>query len=182
MNRTLSNLFIFAVGAAIGSAVTLKFLEKKYKQIADEEIASVKEVFSSHLVEPDETKLHDYRDLDQYIELAKSYSKEGESDMRKKEENVEPFVIDPKKLDEYADFYNVPLTLYADGVLLDEYDEKVDDDFINDNIGSDFKDHFGEYERDTVYVVNPNKQEIYEIVLDVNKSTDIIGDDESDDD
>ena len=37
-------LFIFAVGAAIGSAVTWKFVETKYKKLADEDIASYKEM------------------------------------------------------------------------------------------------------------------------------------------
>ena len=37
MNKsTLSNIVIFAVGAAIGSAVTWKLLKTKYEQIAQE--------------------------------------------------------------------------------------------------------------------------------------------------
>ena len=46
MNRTLlSNIAIFAAGAAIGSAVTWIFAKKKYERIADEEIESVKREF-----------------------------------------------------------------------------------------------------------------------------------------
>ena len=46
MKDTLSKIVIFAVGAGIGSAVTWKLLKAKYEQIAQEEIDSVKEVFS----------------------------------------------------------------------------------------------------------------------------------------
>ena len=45
MKDTLNNVLIFAVGAAIGSAVTWKLLKTKYERIAQEEIDSVKEVF-----------------------------------------------------------------------------------------------------------------------------------------
>ena len=45
MNKEISNIIIFAVGAAIGSAVTWKVVKDKYSKIADEEIRSVKETF-----------------------------------------------------------------------------------------------------------------------------------------
>lgn len=45
-NNLLSNIVIFAVGAAIGSVITWKYVETKYKRIADEEIESVKETYS----------------------------------------------------------------------------------------------------------------------------------------
>jgi len=46
------NILIFTTGAAIGSVVTWKLLEKKYKDLADEEIESVKEVFKNRNSEP----------------------------------------------------------------------------------------------------------------------------------
>ena len=45
MNDTLSKVLIFVAGAAVGSVVTWRLVETKYKKIADEEIKSVKEVF-----------------------------------------------------------------------------------------------------------------------------------------
>ena len=45
--RTLINkILIFAAGVVIGSAVTWKCIKDKYKKLADEEIASVKEIWS----------------------------------------------------------------------------------------------------------------------------------------
>ena len=41
----MKNLLFFVAGAAIGSIATWKLIEKKYKDLADEEIESVKETF-----------------------------------------------------------------------------------------------------------------------------------------
>ena len=41
----MKNLLCFVAGAAIGSVVTWKLIEKKYKDLADEEIESVIETF-----------------------------------------------------------------------------------------------------------------------------------------
>ena len=46
MKNALINLAMLAVGAAIGSAVTWKLVKTKYERIAQEEIDSVKEVYS----------------------------------------------------------------------------------------------------------------------------------------
>lgn len=46
MNQKIVNVLVFAVGAAIGSAATWKFVKDKYEKIAQEEIESVKKVFS----------------------------------------------------------------------------------------------------------------------------------------
>ena len=45
MNKTV-NFMIFVVGAAVGSIVTWRYIDKKYEQIAQEEIDSVNEVFA----------------------------------------------------------------------------------------------------------------------------------------
>ena len=50
MNKEISNIIIFAVGAAIGSAVTWKVVKDKYSKIADEEIRSVKETFAKRAI------------------------------------------------------------------------------------------------------------------------------------
>ena len=46
MNSKIINVLVFTAGAAIGSAVTWKFLKDKYEKIVQEEIKSVKEVFA----------------------------------------------------------------------------------------------------------------------------------------
>lgn len=54
MNQKIVNVLIFAVGAAIGSAATWKFVKDKYEKIAQEEIESVKKVFSDRFNISDE--------------------------------------------------------------------------------------------------------------------------------
>ena len=49
MNCKFINVLMFAVGAAIGSAVTYKVVKTKYEQIVQEEINSVKEAFGDML-------------------------------------------------------------------------------------------------------------------------------------
>ena len=56
------------------------------------------------------------------------------------------------------------LTYTADGVLLDDMNEIVDD--IEEVVGEDSLEHFGEYEDDPVYVRNDAKKCDYEILLD----------------
>ena len=46
MNSKITNVLVFAVGAAIGSAVTWKVLKTKYDRLIQEEIDSIKEAFS----------------------------------------------------------------------------------------------------------------------------------------
>lgn len=46
----MKNVFIFLAGAAVGSVVTWKVVEKRYRDLADEEIESVKETFRNRLV------------------------------------------------------------------------------------------------------------------------------------
>ena len=47
MNKNiLSNAIMFAAGAAVGSVVTWKLIKTKYEQLVQEEIESVREVYS----------------------------------------------------------------------------------------------------------------------------------------
>ena len=55
------NVLMFAVGAAIGSAVTWKVVKAKYEKIVQEEIDSIKEAFADR-----PTNLQDQ--IDDYVE------------------------------------------------------------------------------------------------------------------
>lgn len=46
----MKGVFIFLAGAAVGSAVTYKLVEKHFRDLAEEEIESVKEVFKERLL------------------------------------------------------------------------------------------------------------------------------------
>ena len=46
MSETIKRIFIFVAGAGLGAFATWQFLKNKYEQIANEEIASVKEAYN----------------------------------------------------------------------------------------------------------------------------------------
>ena len=56
MNNTATAIFTFIIGASIGSFVTWRLVKKKYEQIAQEEIDSVKEVFSRRNIQNSNTE------------------------------------------------------------------------------------------------------------------------------
>ena len=55
MKSKFINVLMFAVGAAVGSAVTWKIVKTKYDRLIQEEIDSVKEVFADKYGRDDET-------------------------------------------------------------------------------------------------------------------------------
>lgn len=82
-----------------------------------------------------------------------------------------PYVIDPKYFDEYDDYNAINLTLYADGVLVDDNtNEPVED--VDETVGLDNLNHIGEYEEDAVHVRNDKLRCDYEILRDVMKYSD----------
>lgn len=73
-------------------------------------------------------------------------------------------MISPNELDEYDDYETISLTLYADGTLTDDNDEVLSEDEIEEIIGKDSLNHFGEYEEDSVFVRNDARKCDYEIL------------------
>ena len=50
MSETVKRIFIFIAGAGLGAFATWQFLKNKYEQIANEEIASVKEAYNKKMI------------------------------------------------------------------------------------------------------------------------------------
>lgn len=186
MNNTLSKVFIFAVGAAIGSVTTWKFVETKYKKIANEEIASVKETFSrGHRievkpvdevanVEEDKEYTPTEEDLAKLKDTIATNGYRDYSTKKEKKEDVDvdtPYVISPEEFDENDDYDTVSLTYYSDGVLADEQGNIIED--VDSLVGKDSLNHFGEYEDDSVFVRNDRLMTDYEILADTQRYVDI---------
>lgn len=178
MKSILTNIVIFATGAAIGSVVTWNLLKSKYEKIAQEEIDSVKEVYSKKnrsedICTVDNTEEpEDPDEAEEYIDLInncgyKNYSRKGGSDQMSFEK---PYVIPPEEFGE-CEYETISLTYYADKVLADDMDEIVDD--VDDVVGLDSLEHFGEYEEDSVFVRNDGRKCDYEILLDVRRYSDL---------
>lgn len=184
------NFTMFVVGAAVGSIVTWQYVVKKYEQIAQEEIDSVKEIFSKRetdSAEEDEVvreKASKAKEKPNIVEYAAKLREQGytnysdvEPEIKKEEVNEEsmdidtPYVIQPEEFGEFDDYEKIGLTYYSDQILTDEYDELVED--IEDTVGFDSLNYFGEYEDDSVFVRNDRLKCDYEILLDQRKYSDV---------
>lgn len=173
---------IFITGAAIGSAVTWKYLKTKYEQIAQEEIDSVKEVFAKRetVEKENREKADKAKDKPDIMEYADKIKNEGytnysdvNSDKNDAQKDVEkPYVITPEEFGEFDDYNQISLIFYADKVLADENNEIVDE--VERIIGFESLNHFGEYEDDSVFVRNDRLKCDYEILLDQRNYNDII--------
>ena len=181
----ITNLLIFASGAAIGSAVTWKLLKTKYEQIAREEIESVKEVFSKRYSDKEESteEVDDARakadaakekpDISAYAATVRNmgYTNEEESAEEEEEDMDRPYVISPDEFGENPDYETVSLTYFNDKVLVDDNNDLVED--VDDIVGLDSLNSFGEYEDDSVFVRNDRLKTDYEILYDMRDYSDV---------
>lgn len=174
MNNTIKNVLIFVAGGAIGSAVTWKLVKTKYENIAQEEIDSVKEVFANRqsvnscektVDEPKKSEVT-------YNPLRRITDALGYTEKEKEGEPVDgPYVITPQQFGEIEEYEKVTYTYYADGILVDEDKDVVED--VDGTVGEESLNHFGQYEPDSVYVRNDELKIDYEILLDLANYTDI---------
>lgn len=210
MNKKLFGVIMFAVGAAVGSAVTWKLVKTKYEQIADEEIQSVKEEYtdlmvkmkkklyeSATYVEPEDSdeavskeEDADYPDDDErdftekekqqieYYKLTSKYRGGNTDDDEDGENGKEgdegeddevpyingPYVITPDDFSCSPPGYNAQtLDYFSDGVLADDWGVKLD---VDETIGEENLDHFGEYADDILYIRNERTEIDYEVTRD----------------
>ena len=181
----MDKAIIFIIGAGIGSLITWKIVEEKYKKIADEEIESVIERFKNReelktlLIDEEEKKQikeeleneEEIHDKEVYVdkvndlgympeEPKKHVTKEVFMKTYDDEEVVEPYVIAPEEYGEIDSYETHSWTYYADGVLAEDY--SIISDY--ETLIGDALSHFGEYEDDSVYVRNEDTECDYEIL------------------
>ena len=147
-NKTITfTMFVF--GVAIGSVVTWQYVKKKYEQIAQEEIDSVKEIFSKRETEniDKREKANHAKEKEGIVAYAAklkeyNYSQSDTEDKKEKEFVEAPYVIPPEEFGEFEDYEKISLTYYADEILTDDNDEVVDD--VEYVVGSDALNSIGE--------------------------------------
>ena len=202
MKDNIIKVFIFAAGAVAGSAITWKLVKTKYEQISNEEIESVKEHFkkmyeenepipdgNTHIEEVEPINVNTEKHADDgkadmnVIEYAKIISKEKYSNKEVTElvdeteegddvmeEYGGPRVISPEEFGENVNYEVLSFTYYADGILTDEDDHVISNP--EDYIGDEALNSFGEYEDDSVFVVDDDIETYYEILLDESNYSD----------
>lgn len=171
----VKDLFIFVSGAAVGGALTYFFFKTKIEAKYQEMYEKDKEGFermakqlendcmaaSINLNKEDRKKANDIIENEHYNEesdIEEEVKELGKTDFSK--------IIKPEEFDEFCDDddWNEPISLYitCDGVVFDDDENEVEDPdlLLVPNIES----HFGEYERDCVYVRNFETRTDYEIL------------------
>lgn len=200
------NFAMFLAGATVGAAGAWFYCKRYYEQVAQEEIDSVKAAFAER--KPDALK-NVKKDIEENVndsnkqkaDMAKlkpdlvnyaaklqeqgytNYSGIGEQSENKKNEEDEtvvdePYVIAPEEFGEES-YTTISLTYYSDGILADDEDERVEN--IEDTVGSDFAEHFGDYEEDSVHIRNDRRRCDYEICKDNRTFAAVAGIDPNDD-
>lgn len=191
MKRTLSNVLLFATGVVVGSVATWRYFKTRYElvnedsdeeQVEGVEVESEDETVEDRFFENAEdiakvkSNLNKKPPLKEYAEMVKnlSYSNAEVADTEEDEDVYEPYVIRPEEYGEIHKYDTESLTYYADGVLTDELDNRIED--VESLVPADFAEHFGEYEDDSVFVRNDTRQCDYEILRDLRKFADVVGD------
>ena len=175
----MKKVFIFALGAAIGSLVTWKIVEEKYKQLANEEIESVVRRFNDRLnefenknnakaktpevpwgEESSDKDKEKYKDQVNNLDYDAKEDEECTVKVEQPREYIAPYVISPEEFGEFGN-RTKSLIYYSDFTLADD-----DDDIISDpeSIIGDALEHFGEYEDDAVHIRNENIECDFEIL------------------
>ena len=188
MNRKLSNVLLFTAGVAVGSLVTWRYFKTKYEVVEDEiEKKTEEPEGESEEESPEvlESKMsYKKPPLKEYVKMVEDNGYVPKTHMEEVEEEIangelgdkdvyEPFIIRPDEYGELHAYETLSLNYYADGVLTDELDNPIED--VESLVPADFADHFGEYEDDVVHVRNDNLECDYEILRDLRKFTDVVG-------
>ena len=157
MNNTI---LIFSLGVAAGAVVSWFVAREKYRKIADDEIASVKEVFQRKKKE--EAELAEEKTT--YNDLSDVYDTESADDDVTEDKDDLPYIIEPEEYGNKVENECTVLMWYGDDILTDTYGVNVDD--IENTVGRGFIDHFGENpeEPDVVYVRNDRLEMDYQIL------------------
>ena len=181
----------FTLGAAVGAFTAWKLTKDIYARRAQEEIDSVKEVFSKLRRDDDNGDICiEYDGLDgtkivyqkgccdrkvetvdpEFQEYADTLTNSGYvEDVEIHEihrigtDGSEPYVIDQEAWGEFSDYTLCELYYYADRVLADDNDEVVDD--IDATVGRDALRMFGEQHVESVFVRNDRLMIDYQIIL-----------------
>lgn len=189
MNKT-TNLFVFALGAAIGSFSTWLLVKEYYKRMADEEIEAMDEYYSHRELYSDSDEyveedahdetvngLHKKPDIMEYAKTIRergyvdySGGTKSESEPKEVADVEKPYVISPDEFGEIG-YNTVSLTYYADEILTDEDGNIIED--VDDVVGVNSLNTFGEYEEDSVFVRDDRRKIDYEILAEPRNFSDV---------
>ena len=181
----MKGLLIFAAGLAVGAVAGAVLVKNKVLADAKAEIDEVREYYresrgqkDEHVeevkevkeVEKKEYELKDIQIKDEpktekehtnYNQIAKMYTSKNEFQTPMYDD---PFVIDPSEFGENPEYDTETLTYFADGVLVDDVDDVIEEPDIV--VGLENLKVFEEFGATSVYVRNDIYKTDYEIIRD----------------
>ena len=197
MKKLVTYLSIFGAGCALGVLGTRAYFNKKYKEISDIEIESMRKVLAKH-AEKTEEKSTEKKEaifpvteqtsisLDMSPEKAEFYRTryntmssdvlDPSEEESPREDDFEQYEIDIDEFDKVHDGYSkVEYAYYMeDGTLVDDADNVI---VIGDTISADNIDAFERSDEDVWYIRNVGLKTDYEITKVYGNYGNIIGDD-----
>lgn len=172
MNKGVIGVIFFTAGGAAGFLAANKLMKDKYEQLVQDEIDSVKAAFRKERPQPEEKPQKptekEQTAYSQYI------AKLGYTEEKKPVPIQAPCVISPDDFGTQDGYDEISLTYYADGTVTDDSDHAMSDDEIEETIGKDSLNHFGDYEPDSVFVRNDRLKADYEILADPRSYADVL--------
>ena len=162
----MKNILFFVAGAVAGGVVAWNLAKSKYSKICLADVEDFKKAHTNKETtekkkEPEkEQPVIKKKVKDQYEQVLKKTGYSKKSVTRPK--NGAPYIISPDEFGEIDDYERVTLFHYADGVLTDDNDERVED--VAATVPEDYVLHFGEYEEDSVFVRNDEMKTDFEIL------------------
>lgn len=179
----MKGLLIFAAGLAVGAVAGAVIVKNKVLADAKAEIDEVREYYRESrgvkeveevkekveetidriqdLIEEHETEPKTEKEHTNYNQIAKMYTSKNEFQTPMYDD---PFVIDPSEFGENPEYDTETLTYFADGVLVDDVDDVIEEPDIV--VGLENLKVFEEFGATTVYVRNDIYRTDYEIIRD----------------
>ena len=176
----MKGLLIFAAGLAVGAVAGALAVKNKVLADAKAEIEEVRDYYRSQRGEVQREEVEEVKEvveetIDRVQDMIKEHDNKKEHVNYNKlvqnynpSKNVveydDPFIIDPSEFGENDDYDTMTLTYFADGVLVDDVDDIVDEPDIV--VGLENLKVFEEYGASSVYVRNDIYKTDYEIIRD----------------
>lgn len=179
----MKGLLIFAAGLAVGAVAGAVIVKNKVLADAKAEIDEVREYYRESrgvkeveevkekveetidriqdLIEEHETEPKTEKEHTNYSQITKMYMSKDEYQTPMYDD---PFVIDPSEFGENPEYDTETLTYFADGVLVDDVDDVIEEPDIV--VGLENLKVFEEFGATSVYVRNDIYKTDYEIIRD----------------
>lgn len=163
----IKEIIIFSAGGLVGGLAGYFICKKKYGIIEAEEVKVDEKPETKKEVHKAQDKYEEELYSASYVKKDKKTGDEEWDDAEKvspTEPDMVPYQISPEAFaDEHADYAKLTMVYYEDNeVLVNEEEECVD---IDSTIGYDAINHFGDFEKDAVFIRNEALGNDYEVLL-----------------